>query len=151
MVKTERRLATAADRCVSPVQAGSTSIVEGEQDAWWLDERTKRLIEETMHLNGALTFTVRPGTPLQLTREQVRDWHSPGLSALYTRETKGAATESFTSRSFVMTSREPVLSGLWRLRHSNARTVIPPAFRKHDPHGVCEDDGIFLRLSTPRS
>ena len=79
MVKTERRLATAADRCVSPVQAGSTSIVEGEQDAWWLDERTKRLIEETMHLNGALTFTVRPGTPLQLTREQVRDWHSPGL------------------------------------------------------------------------
>ena len=45
--------------------------MEGEKEAWWLDERTKRLIEETMHLNGALTFTVRPGTPLQLTREQV--------------------------------------------------------------------------------
>jgi len=52
-------------------QAGSTSIVEGEKEAWWLDDRTKRLIEETMHLSGALTFTVRPGTPLQLTREQV--------------------------------------------------------------------------------
>ena len=58
---------------MGPAQAGSTSIVEGEKEAWWLDERTKRLIEETMHLNGALTFTVRPGTPLQLTREQVRD------------------------------------------------------------------------------
>ena len=56
---------------LSPLQAGSTSIVEGEKEAWWLDDRTKRLIEETMHLNGALTFTVRPGTPLQLTREQV--------------------------------------------------------------------------------
>ena len=46
--------------------------MEGEKEAWWLDDRTKRLIEQTMHLNGALTFTVRPGTPLQLTREQVR-------------------------------------------------------------------------------
>ena len=52
-------------------QAGSTSIVEGEKEAWWLDDRTKRLIEQTMRLNGTLTFTVRPGTPLQLTREQV--------------------------------------------------------------------------------
>jgi len=56
-----------------PLQAGSTSIVEGEKEAWWLDDRTKRLIEETMHLSGALTFTVRPGTPLQLTREQVSE------------------------------------------------------------------------------
>ena len=53
-------------------QAGSTSIVEGEKEAWWLDDRTKRLIEQTMRLNGTLTFTVRPGTPLRLTREQVR-------------------------------------------------------------------------------
>ena len=53
-------------------QAGSTSIVEGEKEAWWLDDRTKRLFEQTMRLNGTLTFTVRPGAPLQLTREQVR-------------------------------------------------------------------------------
>jgi hypothetical protein len=45
--------------------------VEGEKEAWWLDDRTKRLIEQTMRLSGTLTFTVRPGTPLQLTREQV--------------------------------------------------------------------------------
>ena len=57
---------------VSVLQAGSTSIVEGEKDAWWLDDRTKRLIEQTMRLSGTLTFTVRAGTPLQLTREQAR-------------------------------------------------------------------------------
>ena len=46
--------------------------MEGEKEAWWLDDRTKRLFEETMRLSGTLTFTVRPGTPLQLTREQAR-------------------------------------------------------------------------------
>ena len=52
--------------------AGSTSIVEGATDAWWLDDRTKRLIEQTLRLNGTLTFTVRPGQSLRLTRQQVR-------------------------------------------------------------------------------
>ena len=48
--------------------------MEGEKEAWWLDDRTKRLFEQTMRLSGTLTFTVRPGTPLQLTREQARFW-----------------------------------------------------------------------------
>ena len=42
------------------------------QDAWWLiDHKTKRMVEETLGLSGVLTFTVREGQPLHLTREQV--------------------------------------------------------------------------------
>ena len=42
------------------------------QDAWWLiDHNTKRMVEETLGLSGVLTFTVREGQPLHLTREQV--------------------------------------------------------------------------------
>ncbi len=42
------------------------------QDAWWLiDHKTKRTVEETLGLSGVLTFTVREGQPLHLTREQV--------------------------------------------------------------------------------
>jgi len=67
-----RLAATPSRHCVPVQQAGSTSIVEGEKEAWWLDDRTKRLFEQTMRLSGTLTFTVRPGTPLQLTREQAR-------------------------------------------------------------------------------
>ena len=52
--------------------SGTASLVEGEADAWWLDERTKRFIEATLNLSGTLTFTVREGAPLHLTREQAR-------------------------------------------------------------------------------
>ena len=50
---------------------GSPSIVEGATDAWWLDDRTKCLIEQTLRLSGVLTFTVRPGQILRLTRQEV--------------------------------------------------------------------------------
>ena len=78
LVPTARFVSPAASHVhPSEPQAGSTSIVEGEKEAWWLDDRTKRLIEQTMRLNGTLTFTVRPGTPLQLTREQVPRQRAP--------------------------------------------------------------------------
>lgn len=50
---------------------GNASLVEGEGSAWWLDAHTRRLVEETLNLTGELTFTVRAGTPVRLTREQV--------------------------------------------------------------------------------
>ena len=36
-----------------------------------IDHKTKRTVEETLGLSGVLTFTVREGQPLHLTREQV--------------------------------------------------------------------------------
>lgn len=53
--------------------AGLSSVVEGEKEAWWLDIRTKHLIEQTLHLSGTLSFTVREDQPLRLTCQQVGD------------------------------------------------------------------------------
>ena len=42
-----------------------------EQEEWWLDAQTKDAVEAALGLGGRLRFTVRPGTPLELSREQV--------------------------------------------------------------------------------
>ena len=46
-------------------------MVAGQRDAWWLDERTKRLVQQLLHLSGTLTFTVREGHTLRLSCQQV--------------------------------------------------------------------------------
>lgn len=41
------------------------------ESAWWLDAHTKRLLEDMIGLGDTVTFTVGPGPPLTLPREQV--------------------------------------------------------------------------------
>lgn len=38
---------------------------------WWLDDVTQQMVEQRLHLDGMLTFTLRGGNPIRLTREQV--------------------------------------------------------------------------------
>ena len=40
-------------------------------DVWWLDAVTRQMVEQRLHLNGMLTFTLRGGRPINLSREQV--------------------------------------------------------------------------------
>ncbi len=41
-------------------------------EAWWLDGVTQQMVEQQLNLGRALTFTLRAGHPIVLTREQVR-------------------------------------------------------------------------------
>lgn len=41
-------------------------------DTWWLDAVTRQMVEQRLNLSGMLTFTLRGGRPINLTREQVR-------------------------------------------------------------------------------
>ncbi len=41
-------------------------------DAWWLDAVTRQMVEQRLNLGRALTFTLRAGHPISLTREQAR-------------------------------------------------------------------------------
>lgn len=38
---------------------------------WWLDDVTRQMIEQRLHLDGMLSFTLRGGDPICLTKEQV--------------------------------------------------------------------------------
>jgi hypothetical protein len=38
---------------------------------WWLDSNVKRMVEAALNLTGTLSFTVRDGETLRMTREQV--------------------------------------------------------------------------------
>lgn len=60
-------------------EADTPSPVDSEGSAWWLDAHTQQLVERTLKLGGELTFTVREGAPMKLTREQVLrpPCHSP--------------------------------------------------------------------------
>ena len=40
-------------------------------DVWWLDAVTRQMVEQRLNLTGMLTFTLRGGRPISLTREQV--------------------------------------------------------------------------------
>lgn len=40
-------------------------------DTWWLDAVTRQMVEQRLNLSGMLTFTLRGGRPINLTREQV--------------------------------------------------------------------------------
>ena len=50
---------------------GPPSAVE-HGDVWWLDAVTRQMVEQRLNLNGMLTFTLRGGRPINLSREQVR-------------------------------------------------------------------------------
>lgn len=39
-------------------------------DTWWLDAVTRQMVEQRLNLSGMLTFTLRGGRPINLTREQ---------------------------------------------------------------------------------
>ncbi len=39
---------------------------------WWMDAHTRRLLEDMIDLRPTLTFSVGPGPPVTLTRQQVR-------------------------------------------------------------------------------
>ena len=39
---------------------------------WWLDDVTRRMIDQRLSLDGVLTFTLRGDSPITLTRDQVR-------------------------------------------------------------------------------
>lgn len=41
------------------------------ESAWWLDAHTRRLLEDALDLGPMLTFTVGPGPPVTLPRQQV--------------------------------------------------------------------------------
>ncbi len=71
---------------------GNASLVEGEGSAWWLDAHTRRLVEETLSLTGELTFTVRPGTLVRLTREQVAHLPMEEFTALWKVSAYGCAS-----------------------------------------------------------
>jgi hypothetical protein len=49
--------------------------------AWWLDAVTRQMVEQRLNLNGMLTFTLRGGRPINLSREQVcrKLHHTPAL------------------------------------------------------------------------
>ena len=44
---------------------------------WWLDDVTRQMVEQRLHLEGVLTFTLREGNPIYLTRDQVGHPPSP--------------------------------------------------------------------------
>lgn len=48
---------------------GPPPVVHSE--AWWLDSVTRQMVEQRLNLSGMLTFTLRGGKPINLTREQV--------------------------------------------------------------------------------
>lgn len=48
---------------------GPPAIVHSE--VWWLDSVTRQMVEQRLNLSGMLTFTLRGGKPINLTREQV--------------------------------------------------------------------------------
>lgn len=41
-------------------------------DTWWLDAVTRQMVEQRLNLSGMLTFTLRGGRPINLTREQAK-------------------------------------------------------------------------------
>ena len=49
---------------------GSPQRVE-HGDVWWLDAVTRQMVEQRLNLTGMLTFTLRGGRPINLSREQV--------------------------------------------------------------------------------
>lgn len=48
---------------------GAPQVVHSE--AWWLDSVTRQMVEQRLNLSGMLTFTLRSGKPINLTRDQV--------------------------------------------------------------------------------
>jgi len=47
-------------------------VLRAGTEAWWLDGVTRQMVEQQLRLGRALTFTLRAGHPIMLTRAQVR-------------------------------------------------------------------------------
>ena len=73
-------------------------------DTWWLDAVTRQMVEQRLNLGRALTFTLRAGHPISLTREQARySWEFALMitscrldQSRDSRESPGAAWRSCT-------------------------------------------------------
>lgn len=50
---------------------GSETAVR-HSSVWWLDDVTRQMIDQRLSLDSTLTFTLRGGRPITLTRQQVR-------------------------------------------------------------------------------
>ena len=74
-------------------------------EAWWLDGVTRQMVEQQLNLGRALTFTLRAGHPIVLTREQVRDMR-PAIawrpnSQHVTRPHMTRAERCYTAHTFI--------------------------------------------------
>ncbi len=93
---------------------GPPSAVE-HGDVWWLDAVTRQMVEQRLNLNGMLTFTLRGGRPINLSREQVPPCVSHG------RQDSGLRRGHASQWSLVIVWWPKFL-----LRHSNDRALNSP-------------------------
>ena len=71
LIRTKERTRSWASQCiVSRIKISHARLCRAE--AWWLDGVTQQMVEQQLNLGRALTFTLRAGHPIVLTREQVR-------------------------------------------------------------------------------
>ena len=78
------KLGTGACVTVVPVHVWQSSLKHSKlvsADTWWLDAVTRQMVEQRLNLGRALTFTLRAGHPISLTREQACCGVSPHRSS----------------------------------------------------------------------